>query len=86
MRRVIWLQTATVFWLGGGNISQLLNVQGLTMLGRQKYIQQNYLVPEPGAFEFEVAIAKLKIYKSPGIDQMPAELINLLATDFFFKF
>ena len=84
---MIWLQTATVFWLGGGTISLSCSLSvGLVMLGTQTYIQQNYLVPEPGAFEFEVAIAKLKIYKSPGIDQMPAELINLLATDFFFKF
>ena len=34
------------------------------------------LVPEPSAFEFELAIEKLKNYKSPGIDQMPAELIK----------
>ena len=34
------------------------------------------LVPEPSALEDEVAIEKLKSHKSPGIDQMPAELIN----------
>ena len=34
------------------------------------------LVPEPSAFEFELAIEKLKNYKSPGNDQIPAELIN----------
>jgi hypothetical protein len=27
-------------------------------------------------FEFEIAVAKLKRYKSPGIDQIPAELIQ----------
>jgi hypothetical protein len=32
------------------------------------------LVPEPSAFEFEVAIEKLKSHKSPGIYQIPAEL------------
>jgi hypothetical protein len=32
-------------------------------------------VPEPSASEFEVAIGKLKRYKSPGVDQIPAELI-----------
>jgi hypothetical protein len=33
-------------------------------------------VPEPSAFEVELAIAKLKCHKSPGIDQIPAELIK----------
>jgi len=33
-------------------------------------------VPEPSAFEVELAIGKLKNYKSPGIDQIPAELIK----------
>jgi len=30
------------------------------------------LVPEPNAFEVEMAIEKLKSHKSPGIDQIPA--------------
>ena len=34
------------------------------------------LVSEPSAFEFEMAIEKLKRHKSPGIDQIPAELIK----------
>jgi hypothetical protein len=33
-------------------------------------------VPEPSSSEVEVAIGKLKIYKSPGVDQIPAELIQ----------
>jgi hypothetical protein len=33
-------------------------------------------VPEPGASEAEVAVGKLKSYKSPGVDQIPAELIQ----------
>jgi hypothetical protein len=33
-------------------------------------------VPEPNAFEFEMAIEKLKRHKSPCIDQVPAELIK----------
>jgi hypothetical protein len=32
-------------------------------------------VPEPSAAEFEVAMRKMKIYKTPGSDQIPAELI-----------
>jgi hypothetical protein len=33
-------------------------------------------VPEPSASEVEVAIEKLKRYKSPGVDQSPAKLIQ----------
>jgi hypothetical protein len=33
-------------------------------------------VPEPSALEFDSAIEKLKRHKSPGIDQIPAELIK----------
>jgi hypothetical protein len=33
-------------------------------------------VPEPSISEVEVAIGKLKIYKSQGADQIPAELIQ----------
>jgi len=34
-------------------------------------------VPEPSVFDFEQTIEKLKRYKSPGIDQIPAELIKV---------
>jgi hypothetical protein len=34
------------------------------------------LVPEPSSSDVEVAIGKLKRYKSPGVDQIPAELIQ----------
>jgi hypothetical protein len=34
------------------------------------------LLPEPSASEFEVAIRKLKRYKSPGVHEIPAELIQ----------
>jgi hypothetical protein len=33
-------------------------------------------VPEPSAFELEMAIEKLKRQKSPSIDQIPTELIK----------
>jgi hypothetical protein len=34
------------------------------------------LVPGPSPFEVEITIAKLERYKSPGSDQIPAELIQ----------
>jgi hypothetical protein len=34
------------------------------------------LVPEPSLVEVEIAIEKLKSYKSPGTNQIPAELIK----------
>jgi hypothetical protein len=33
-------------------------------------------VPEPSSSEVEVAIVKVKRYISPGVDQIPAELIQ----------
>jgi hypothetical protein len=33
-------------------------------------------VPQPSAFEVEMAIEKIKRHKSPGIDQILAELIK----------
>jgi len=33
-------------------------------------------VPEPSAFEFDMAIEKLKRHRSPDIDQIPLELIK----------
>ena len=33
-------------------------------------------MPEPSALEVELVIEKLKSHKSPGIDQIPAELIK----------
>jgi hypothetical protein len=32
------------------------------------------IVPDPSPFEVEIAIANLEKYKSPGSDQIPAEL------------
>jgi hypothetical protein len=34
------------------------------------------LVPEPSLVKVEIAVEKLKSYKSPGTDQIPAKMIN----------
>jgi hypothetical protein len=49
---------------------------GSMMLGRQKHTAAKPLVSEPNNFEFEWAIKKHKSHKSPGDDQIPAELIK----------
>jgi len=56
--------------------SQLLNVLGVKEVGQAEIHTAEPLVPEPNAAEFELAIDKLKSHKSPGIDQIPAELIK----------
>ena len=56
--------------------SQLLNVHGAKDVRQEEIHTAEPLVPEPSAFEVEMAIEKLKNHKSPGIDQIPAELIK----------
>jgi hypothetical protein len=56
--------------------SQLLNVHGDNNVKQTEIHTAEPLVPVPSAFEVEMAIKKLKRYKSPGIDQIPAELIK----------
>ena len=56
--------------------SQLFNVHGLKDVGQVEISTADPLVPEPSAFEVELAIDKLKNHKSPGIDEIPAELIK----------
>ena len=56
--------------------SQLLNVNGVQDVRQTETHTAEPLVPEPSALEVELAIVKLKCHKSPGIDQIPAELIR----------
>jgi len=58
------------------HFSQLLNVRGVNDVRQTEIHTAEPLVPEPSAFEVELAIEKLKSHKSPGIDQFPAELIR----------
>jgi hypothetical protein len=55
--------------------SQLLNVHGVNDVRQTDLHTAEPLVPEPSALDFKLAIEKLKSHKSPGIDQIPAELI-----------
>ena len=69
------MQTPTAFWLGGGIIS-LSYVHGDNTVRQTEIHTAEPLVPEPSAYEVEMANEKLKRYKSPGIDHIPAELIK----------
>ena len=47
------------------------------ILSRQEYVHTSeQLVTQPSASEVEMSIEKLKGHRSPGIDQIPAELIK----------
>jgi hypothetical protein len=59
---------------------QLLNVHNVSDVRQIQVHMTDPLVPSPSSLEDEITIAKLKNYKSPGSDQIPAELIQLLIT------
>ena len=78
MRKATWLQTPTVLWRRWRNyFFQQLNVHGLKDVGQAEIHTAEPLVPGPSASEVKLAIDKLKSHKSPGIDQIPAELFKV---------
>jgi len=68
MRRVIWLQTPTVFWLGGGTIYLLLIGHRVIGVRWTEILKAESLVPEPSVYDVEMATEKLKRHKSSGSD------------------
>ena len=56
-------------------------MHGVKDVGQAETHTAEPLVPEPSAFEFELAIGKLKSHKSPGIDEISAEVIKLYSTE-----
>jgi len=55
---------------------QLFNVHYVNDVRQTEIHTAEPLVPEPRAFEIEMAIEELKIYKSPSIEQIPAEILK----------
>jgi hypothetical protein len=55
-----------------------LNVHGVNDVRQTEIQTTEQLVPEPSAFEVEVAIEELKRRKSPSTDQIPAALVQAL--------
>jgi hypothetical protein len=58
------------------NYSQLLNVHNVSDVRQIEVYTVEPAVAGPSRLEVEIAIAKLKKYKSPGSDEFPAELIQ----------
>jgi hypothetical protein len=56
--------------------SQILNVHGVSDVRQAEIHTVEPLVPEPSALKMELVSEKIKSHKSPGIDQIPAELIK----------
>jgi len=54
-----------------------LNVHGVKNDRQTQIHTAEALVTKTSAFEFEMATEKLKSHKSPGTDEIPAELIKV---------
>jgi hypothetical protein len=70
------LQIPTVFRTDGRTTSLLLNVHRVSDVRQIEIHTTEPLVPDPSPLEVEITIAKLRRFKSPGSDQIPAELIQ----------
>jgi hypothetical protein len=53
-----------------------LNVYGVNGVRQTEIRTAEPLMPEPHAFEFEMAMERLKGHESPGTNQIPVELIK----------
>jgi hypothetical protein len=74
-REATYLRILKIWNAWKNNFCQLLNVHGAGGVKQTEMHTAEPSVPQPSASEAEVAIGKLKRYKSPGADQIPAELI-----------
>jgi hypothetical protein len=77
MRRVIFFADShSILARWREYLSQVLKVRWVSEVRQTEIHTAEPLVPEPSAFEVGMAIKKLKSHKSPGFDQIPAELIT----------
>jgi hypothetical protein len=74
MRRITDSHSILARWRN--RFSQLLNVLGVNNVRQTEVHTAEPLVPQTSASEVGVAIGKLNRHKSPGTDQIPAELIK----------
>ena len=66
----------TILARGTSHFSQLFNIHRVNDVRQTEIHTTEPLVPEPSTLEVELTIEKLKSHKSPGSDQIPAELIK----------
>jgi len=62
--------TSSILARWRNHFSQLFNVQWVSEVRQTEIHTAEPLVPEPSAFDIEMAIEKLKRHKSPVIDQI----------------
>jgi hypothetical protein len=60
-----------------GGRTRILNVHNVSDVRQIEVHTAEPLVPGPSRLEVEIGIAKLKKYKSPGSDEIPAKLIQV---------
>ena len=66
------------------HVSQLFIIHGVNDSKRKIHTREP-LVPKPSALEIELAIKNLRSHKSPGIDQIPEELIKAVSRTIFYE-
>jgi 1,2-phenylacetyl-CoA epoxidase PaaB subunit len=79
MRMVVCLQLAdpqSALSRGKNFFNQMLNVLGVRVVRQMDIHTAEPLMPEPSLVKVEIAVEKLKRYKSLGTDQIPAKLIK----------
>jgi hypothetical protein len=76
MREATYLRILIKFSICGKITCQFLNVHGAGGVRQTEMHTAEPFVPEPSASEGEVTVGKLKSYKSPDVDQIPAKMIQ----------
>jgi hypothetical protein len=64
----------------------VLNIHGVHDVRQMDIHMAGPLFPEPRLVEVEIAIGKLKSYKSPGTGNIPAELITQVVKQYILRY
>jgi hypothetical protein len=76
MRVVVCLQIYKILNRRKNYCFQLFKIHRVSDIRQIEMHIAELLVPHPSPFEIEIAIVKLKRYKSPGGDRIPAEVMK----------
>jgi hypothetical protein len=72
----LWRRPRPKLGCGAKERRRRRNVRGIHDVRQMIIHMAEPLIPEPSLVEVEIAVAKLRRYKSPSADQIPAELIK----------